>query len=76
MDNFLEELQTLSKNFESPKLDAVKTKLKKAASEGKTTMSMDGGYDKWIINWLEAQGVTVIQRSDQREGSWLEISWK
>ena len=74
--NFKEELQTLSENHNSPKLEHVKNILKKVASNGEKTTTLDSHlYDKWIVNWLKAQEFDVKETSDHRQGDFLRVSW-
>lgn len=74
--NFKEELQTLSENYNSPKLENIKNILKKSASNGERTITIDSNlYDKYVINWLEAQGFGVKETLDQRDGDFIRVSW-
>ena len=74
--NFKEELQTLSENHNSPKLEHVKSILKKVASNGEKTTTLDSQfYDIWVIKWLIAQGFDVKETLDQREGDFIRIKW-
>jgi len=74
--NFREELKTISENYNSAKLENVKRILKKCASEGKKEAIIDSkDYDKWVINWLNAQGLTVKETLDQRDGDFIRVSW-
>jgi hypothetical protein len=74
--NFKEELQTLAGNHNSPKLEHVKTILKKVASNGDKTTILDSNlYDKWVVNWLKAQGFEVVEICDQRQGDFLRVGW-
>jgi len=73
---FKEELQTLTKSYNSPKLEKVKEILRKQASEGKNSITLQQHqYDKWVVNWLKAQGLNTKTISDQREGTYLTVSW-
>lgn len=52
--NFKEELRVLSENHNSPKLEEVKTILRKAAANGHRTKTLDSRfYDKWVIGWIK-----------------------
>jgi hypothetical protein len=74
--NFKEELQTLSENHNSPKLEYVKSILKKVASNDEKTTTLDSNlYDEWVVNWLKAQGFEVKETLDQRQGDFLRVSW-
>lgn len=74
---FLEELITLTKNYDSPKLEEVKNQLRKEASEGKTSVTIGSNYyDEWVINYLRAQRITVEETSDQREGDFIRVTWQ
>ena len=74
--NFKEELQTLSENHNSPKLENVKSILKKVASNGEKTTTLDSNlYDKWVVNWLKAQGFEVKETLDKRQGDFLRVCW-
>jgi|TARA_R110002124_G_scaffold41983_1_gene129514 hypothetical protein len=74
--NFKEELQTLKENHNSPKLENVKSILKKKASDGENTATLDSNlYDKWVVNWLKAQGFEVKETLDQRQGDFLRVTW-
>jgi hypothetical protein len=74
--NFKEELQTLKKNHNSPKLENVKSILKKKASNGENNTTLDSNlYDRWVVNWLKAQGFKVKETLDQREGDFLRVTW-
>ena len=74
--NFKEELQTLKENHASPKLEYVKNILKKKASDGENTATLDSNlYDKWVTNWLKAQGFEVKEILDQRQGNFLRVTW-
>lgn len=74
--NFKEELQTLSENYDSPRLEHVKSILKKVASNGERLTVLDGNlYDKWVVNWLRAQGFDLEETCDQREGNFLRVTW-
>jgi hypothetical protein len=54
----------------------VKRILKKAASDGEKTTTIDSNlYDKWVVNWLKAQGFEVKETLDQRQGDFLRVSW-
>lgn len=74
--NFKEELQILSGNHDSPKLKHVKSILKKVASNGERTTTLDSDlYDKRVVNWLKAQGFEVTETIDHRQGDFLRVSW-
>ena len=74
--NFKEELQTLSENHNSPKLEHVKGILKKVASNGEKTTTLDSNlYDKWVVNWLTCQGLDVKETFDQRDGDFIRVKW-
>lgn len=73
---FKEELQTLVETCNSPKLENVKKILKKRASEGLRTTTLNHDlYDKWVVNWLKSQGLEVSETGDQRSGDFLRITW-
>jgi hypothetical protein len=73
---FKEELESLTVNYNSPKLEDVKQKLKQTASNGERTITFDSKfYDKHVINWLVSQGLDVKETSDQREGDFIRVSW-
>lgn len=74
--DFLEELVTLSENYKSPRLEEVKKLLRKEASDGKKSTNLNSQfYDPWVINYLRAQGITVEEVMDQRDGDFIRISW-
>ena len=74
--NFKEELNTMSENYNSEKIENVKRILKKSASNGKKEATIDSrDYDKWVVKWLIAQGLTVKETCDQREGDFIRVSW-
>jgi hypothetical protein len=74
--NFKEELQTLKENYNSPKLENVKSILKRKASDGENTATLGSSlYDKWVLNWLKAQEFEVKETSDQKEGAFLRVTW-
>jgi hypothetical protein len=73
---FLEEIQELSANHESPKLEDVKFRIKKHAFNGERKMTLAHSlYDKYVQKWLRAQGFTVFETSDQRDGDFITITW-
>jgi hypothetical protein len=73
---FKEELESLTVNYNSPKLEDVKRKLKQTASDGKRTMTIDSKfYDTHVIRWLNSQGLEVKETFDQREGDFIRVSW-
>lgn len=73
---FLEEIQELTANHKSPKLDDVKFRIKKHAANGERKMTLDHSlYDNYVQNWLRAQGFSVIETFDQRDGDFITITW-
>ena len=73
---FKEELESLTVNYKSPKLEYVKLKLKQTASGGERTMTFDSKfYDNHVIRWLQTQGLEVKETFDQREGDFIRVSW-
>ena len=74
--NFKDELELISKSFESTKLEEIKKRLKNVASYGKTTTTFDCDlYDELVIKWLQAQGFEVKETQDQRQGDFIRVSW-
>lgn len=72
---FSEELKALSANYQSPKIEDVKRKLKTLASEGKRIGHISD-YDGYVKDWLMAQvGLDVEEVYDQRDGNFLTIKW-
>lgn len=74
--NFAEELNNIAKRYQAPKLEALKAKLKSEAESGKTdTILSHTFYDSWCIDWLRDQGFEVEETVDQRDGSFIKVSW-
>jgi hypothetical protein len=76
MGNFLQEVQTLTKNYNSPKIQEIKKRIKVAAATGKTRATfMYTFYDKDTINWLESEGFIVTETNDFRDGDFITVTW-
>ena len=74
--DFLREIQTLTENYDSPKLEEVKNKIRKVATNGENELILnDGSYDKWVLDWFRIQGFFVEVTADQRDGNFARIRW-
>lgn len=75
--SFKEQLNLLSHNYKSRKLNYIKTALKEAALDGRRSATFNCTlYDESVINWLKAQGLTVKETLDQRDGDFITVSWE
>lgn len=71
-----DELRAISAAYKSPKIDELKEILKEAAGKGNRGISLDRKfYDKDAIIWLKSQGIKVEEISDQRDGTFIMVSW-
>lgn len=74
--DFKKQLQDISESVKSPRLENIKRLLKNAASNGEKTTTIDEKfYDKLCITWLKNEGFRVKETNDQRQGSFIRISW-
>lgn len=74
--NFKEELISLTKPYISPKLDELKKKLRIAAVNNKTQITLDASLtDDWCNAWLVSNGLKVKEFSDKRDSDWVIITW-
>lgn len=74
--NFKEELQKLSENHNSPKLDCVKKVLKNRALFGQKTTTLNSSlYDDFVSNWLKSQGLEVKETLDYDDGYFITVTW-
>lgn len=75
--SFKKQLNLLSHNYKSRKLNHIKTALKEAASDGKRSTTFNYTlYDESVVNWLKAQGLTVKETLDLRDGKFITVSWE
>jgi hypothetical protein len=79
--SFLEEVKNLVKEYEgtSPKLEAVKEDIKRAAISGKRSITYfdEADYDEKCLEYLKLEGFTVKSVDDFSLwcGYYVEISW-
>lgn len=53
----------------------VRRAIESAADEGKYGITLSFWIHSDAVSALENEGFKVNQRSDQRDGDWLEITW-
>lgn len=74
---FKDEIVTISENYKSEKLEAVKKLINDVAYEGERSLTLSANeYDKWIKGWLDMEGFELDEfDGDQRNGSHLIVKW-
>lgn len=74
---FKEELQALSENYKSKKLENFKKILLDTASKGERTVTIDEGlYDKWVVYWLDSENIDYVYGGHQKDGFFIIVSWE
>ncbi len=74
--NLKEELNSIPLEGEKGKLEFIIERLKEYAKKGHNKATFDKSfYDKWTIQSLRAEGLTVTEIADWRDGDYIIISW-
>lgn len=74
--SFLKHVQEISKKYQSPKLDDIKTRIETSAMNGNKQMTLLYTlYDNNVIKWLQAEGFEVKETPDDRDGDFITIKW-
>ena len=74
--SFLKQVQEMSNNYKSHKIEDIKTRIQRVANMGKKQIILAQSlYDENAIKWLQAEGFEVKETPDDRDGNFITVKW-